>query len=459
MLKSDNLDIDLFGHEYIVKEKKINKNIDFFSNEKNYVSKNSKPLWVQHIKVNPNNFIVYNKQVNPDYVKRQSNKINFVKKIDEKAIELELQELRNILSLNPDNSPSFIDQRVNNKKTELLKALKTKQKDISQRAQRRLLRCLDYMLFISKNKFAENYKRKKLFTYKLAMVTLDLPSEQIHDDIFIKKNLLGAWLDVMRKMQGIKNYIWKAEKQKNGNIHFHIIIDKWIHYKDINRYWNQVLEKYGYIDNYRKNQLKFHENGFKPRPELFKHWSLKSQINAYKEGIRSNWSMPVATSDIHSLKKIKNVRAYLGKYITKNPDKEKLLKDLEKDYCKKNNVTEISLNIRDELKKTVLNKMSIKGNIWYICRNLSGLKQTSKMVEGNENLENEINQINQNFNEKIIEKDHCLIYCLNIYEVFKFGFTSIFNVFKEFIIEQRNKFYPPGENGHYKLGLPLPLFE
>ncbi len=42
-------------------------------------------------------------------------------------------------------------------------------------------------------------------------------------------------MDNMKKSYQVDYYVWKAEPQKNGNIHFHILMDRWVDYKDINR--------------------------------------------------------------------------------------------------------------------------------------------------------------------------------------------------------------------------------
>jgi len=42
-------------------------------------------------------------------------------------------------------------------------------------------------------------------------------------------------------------YVWKAEVQDNGNIHFHINTNVFVHYNTIRKYWNKIQVKAGYI--------------------------------------------------------------------------------------------------------------------------------------------------------------------------------------------------------------------
>src|SRR5208282_358408 len=135
--------------------------------------------------------------------------------------------------------------------------LSKQKKDISKKAQQRLSAALHWMLLLANKKQAENLHTNKLFTYRLAMLTLTLPAAQMHYDLFIKKYLLNEFLTIIRKKYNVVNYIWKAEKQFNGNVHFHLIIDKFIHYREANSIWNKILDTHGYIQAYRANQIEF----------------------------------------------------------------------------------------------------------------------------------------------------------------------------------------------------------
>ncbi len=139
----------------------------------------------------------------------------------------------------------------------------------------------------------------------------------MHSDNYIKRYALMPFLETMKRTYGVLNYFWRAESQNNGNIHFHIILDKQIHWTDIRAEWNSIMLKLGYIDAYRKRQLAFHRLGFKARPELFKHWPKDKQRAAYDQGIQSNWSNP-NTTDIHRLKAMRNPAGYIIKEVTKD---------------------------------------------------------------------------------------------------------------------------------------------
>lgn len=118
---------------------------------------------------------------------------------------------------------------------------------------------------------------------KITFVTLTLSSQQIHDDNFIKRNLLNRFLVECRQEWKVNHYFWRAEPQKNGNIHFHILIDKYIHWRSIRDKWNNIQKDNGYIDSF---EAKF----------------LHTDANS---------------TDIKGLEKVRNVSAYVIKYCTK----------------------------------------------------------------------------------------------------------------------------------------------
>jgi len=83
-------------------------------------------------------------------------------------------------------------------------------------------------------------------------ITLTLPTRQRHQDTEIKRKCLVPFLDKLRYNNDIKYYLWRAERQKNGNIHFHIIIDKYISRATIHRFWTTCLDRLNYMKEYNK---------------------------------------------------------------------------------------------------------------------------------------------------------------------------------------------------------------
>lgn len=80
-------------------------------------------------------------------------------------------------------------------------------------------------------------------------ITLTLPGEQRHNDNFVKRHILGRWIAAMRHNGYMKNYLWRAEAQSNGKIHFHLITDYYVDKERVMQLWNSCLSDYGYIDS------------------------------------------------------------------------------------------------------------------------------------------------------------------------------------------------------------------
>jgi hypothetical protein len=114
-------------------------------------------------------------------------------------------------------------------------------------------------------------------------ITLTLSASQEHSDNTIKRKLLTPYIATLQRRFNVWNYFWRAEPQKNGNIHFHLIVDSYIPWADIRESWNNQLNKLQYIDRFEE-----------------------------KHGHRN----PNST-DIHKVQHVQDLAGYLCKYITK----------------------------------------------------------------------------------------------------------------------------------------------
>lgn len=121
---------------------------------------------------------------------------------------------------------------------------------LSNKAKREITKRLNYWLqalvFIQKRKpkLIRGRKRKPVF------ITLTLPSKQFHDDNEIKSKCLIPFIQTLKRQYNVKHYFWIAEAQKNGNLHFHLIIDSYVHHSFIRARWNANLGKLGYIKRF-----------------------------------------------------------------------------------------------------------------------------------------------------------------------------------------------------------------
>jgi len=202
-------------------------------------------------------------------------------------------------------------------------------------------------------------------------VTLTLPSKQIHTDQKIKNECLDPFIEYLRKTFAVTAYFWRAESQLNGNIHFHILIDKYVPFGEIRRKWNKTANRLGYVDRYAQmKKFKFRYGYTSTREEietkvsslekickqayktghvkpdtleelkkLLLKWKAtkkkvsrgelvkiaeKVLLNAYTTAKKENYKNPPST-EIKSINNISSVTAYITKYVTKD-GKKALLK-------------------------------------------------------------------------------------------------------------------------------------
>lgn len=127
--------------------------------------------------------------------------------------------------------------------------LTTTQKRKDHRSISRLRNAIYFLMITSPFNRVYCKKEKRHFTFKLNFITLTLSGDQKHDDYFIKNKMLDVFLKWLKR-KGVKSYVWRAETQANGRIHFHITTNTYIHWRSIRDKWNSIQQVHGYLDNY-----------------------------------------------------------------------------------------------------------------------------------------------------------------------------------------------------------------
>jgi hypothetical protein len=224
-------------------------------------------------------------------------------------------------------------------------------------------RCRNYLDLWTNAIFSVQQLRKnpsRSYRRFITFVTLTLPSKQQDTDRVIKNCILYPFIDSIQRLYDVKNYVWKAEKQKNGNVHFHLVIDKYIRHELIRHQWNYHLEKKQYVTKYAEKRMIDHKieidflNKFQPNANVNNtHGNITALAMAYQKSgklstsacdtvnrfssylkkikrpttfaqvkarimadFRSGFNSPNST-DIHAPEKIKNLTAYVVKIFSK----------------------------------------------------------------------------------------------------------------------------------------------
>ena len=238
---------------------------------------------------------------------------------------------------------------------------------ISNAAGKRMRNAIDWLMCYADKKKVYQRERKVKFNYLIGFVTLTLSAKQSHSDKVIKKTLLHQFLTEARWRWGVIHYVWKAEKQRNGNIHFHIVTDKFIPYRELRDCWNRIQSKLGYISRFA---------------ECHGHADPNS-------------------TDIHSVAKIKNVAAYVKKYMSKHEDEEQ-----------------------------------IEGNIWGLSYSLSRSKNLTMYMS--EEISKQFDYITNKYPDRYKTLDYCCLLSVNVFDFSKDLHNSIVSRFMSYVQEMKS---------------------
>jgi len=289
--------------------------------------------------------------------------------------------------------------------------LKSKRKNngfLSDHAKRKLFRAIDYLLVTSDRKKVYSKVQKKYVSFQIVFVTLTLQAAQQHTDKEITNKCFNQLLIELSKYHNVKKYVWRAEKQENGNIHYHLLINEFIEWSELRKRWNRICNKLDYVNRYQAKMQKMYKNGFKPTQDPNDKRTICQQRKAYIIGQKSNWTSPNST-DIHDTRKVRNIKKYVGKYMTKQPNV---------------NVDELS----DDSNVPI-----VEGRLWSCSQNLSNVKGC-QLTEDWE-ISDEIT--------KIVERSQCYVYssiyfqvvCISIQDIAKYGSELLFHYFSDYLIE------------------------
>lgn len=160
---------------------------------------------------------------------------------------------------------------------------------VSDGVKKRMKKCITLLLQSTPYKYKTNPVTGRTMAHKVSFITLTTPThEKSLDAKYCHKYLLEPFLRVLRRKHNLKSYIWKVELQSNGQVHYHITGDTVIHHRELRNIWNGLLDKSSMLQEFE-------------------------QKYGHKD--------PNST-DIHNVQKVRNLEAYLVKYICKEYQNE-----------------------------------------------------------------------------------------------------------------------------------------
>lgn len=242
----------------------------------------------------------------------------------------------------------------------------------------------------------------------LKFITLTLPTLQAHRDSTIRREALNSFLQVLRHY-GMKDYLLISEPQVNGSIHFHIVQTQYFPWENLRRWWNQSIDKLGYIENYRRKfqglSLEQYSSYRKAQDPGAKDSDI---IKAFEYGQRTGWSQP-NTTDIHQVRNVRKAGNYMAKYMIK---------------------AEMTDSPLDADGRYPLKSRKLKGRRWSRSENISGLNRANWVALDDQTFAIAMEAVSRcaEAGGHVIQED---------YRVHIFGQDSMFEHFPKFAVIQR----------------------
>lgn len=174
-----------------------------------------------------------------------------------------------------------------------IKAIKSND-TLTKTASQRLQSTVNLLVSTAKNKKLYSADLKAYFNFRVNFVTLTLPSAQQHTDSQIHNTIFKSFVRYWTTRNPGLLYVYKAEVQNNGNLHYHLTTNSFIHYRKLRNMWNKACNLLGYLDRCKV--------------------------------------LDPNSTDVHAVKGIKNLSAYLCKYVGKKDSYTSILVRYHKIY-------------------------------------------------------------------------------------------------------------------------------
>lgn len=252
------------------------------------------------------------------------------------------------------------------------------------------------MCLMAKNKHITSERTGGGYTFKLNFITLTLSSEQIHSDNEIKAKLLNQFLVELRSVYSCKYYLWRAESQRNGRIHFHVVTDVFIPWRRLRTQWNRIQEKLGYISRYSE---------------------------------RTGNTDPNST-DVHSIRAIKNLPSYLSKYCSKNAKGYTVLASKVQEGPLR--PTSWLTYKHPRFNPATKFYRQIRGRLWGLSQSLSRLKACQREVS--EEIHRELELLKAKRPDRVRFKDHVCIFLFDVYDLVKYQCKHLIGRMREYTV-------------------------
>lgn len=186
---------------------------------------------------------------------------------------------------------------------------------ISPSAQNKLKEKISWLYALSKSRYKKSLSGREIYNFKMAFITLTLPSLQVNPTSEITNICFNQWLTEIKKLYNLQNFVWRLEFQKNSNVHYHLATDCYIDYNVAQKIWNRVINKLGYVNRFTE---RFKNMNFSEYCALNHNLSVdKNELSRrFAKGRSNGWKVPKSV-DVVSCSSGKAIAVYISKYFSK----------------------------------------------------------------------------------------------------------------------------------------------
>lgn len=188
---------------------------------------------------------------------------------------------------------------------------------------KRLTKAVNLLLQMTKPTWVKNPSRNNQLQYhNVSFITLKITSKENITGRVAYDTCFSHFLDWLTRTNGTKLYVWKLEKEKRGQVHYHITTPDFIDWRLIRKKWNSILHNAGYLDEYAIEHGHFDAN----------------------------------STDIHEVSNVTNLAPYLVKALADNIEAAERIK--------KTRDGKTDQHIGAEMAKDQQNETETDGKIW-----------------------------------------------------------------------------------------------
>jgi hypothetical protein len=155
---------------------------------------------------------------------------------------------------------------------------------MTEHAKKRIRRAVEILVMCSPPQSVWNPVSQRPCNFRLTFATVTISTRTLIPHREAYERGLKPLLRVLRTRYDWKHYIWKAELQKRGQIHWHITGNRFLDYRYLKSEWNNIQYRNGWLQDYH---------------ERTGSWAPNSV-------------------DIHAVHNVARLDLYLAKYIAKS---------------------------------------------------------------------------------------------------------------------------------------------